>query len=197
MANFLLCVSRAVESRTAADTAMKLMLAAAKNAMNIKEFVSNVNEATMECEGSINISTHHSAKGREYAVVFVVDCVRDVFPKKMDGVVDYETELRVAYVAITRSLGKSVVGGCGDKLTKNLIYISVTGQLNIMSHGAIRSKVFDDLVAQRSDLCEDIRAVDLTVCRLYKTTIFKNENISHTDQNDHIMRIIDVHYKGE
>ena len=53
----------------------------------------------------VTISTIHSAKGLEWKVVFIMDCVESAFPK---GYVDhdqkeYDEELRCMYVAITRA----------------------------------------------------------------------------------------------
>ena len=59
-----------------------------------------------ECEEGITISTVHSAKGLEFEVVIILDCVNQLFPNVTSE--DYGTkldneELRCFYVAVTRA----------------------------------------------------------------------------------------------
>lgn len=52
----------------------------------------------------INLSTVHSAKGREYKKVFIIDAYEGVFPSKIDeGADSLEEERRLFYVAMTRA----------------------------------------------------------------------------------------------
>ena len=84
---------------------------------SIEKFLTDL---TLEASGpsfskdAITISTIHSAKGLEFKVVFIVDCVDGVFPWNKKTVTDtpkarenafaeYEEERRVLYVALTRA----------------------------------------------------------------------------------------------
>ena len=53
----------------------------------------------------VNLSTVHSAKGLEFAVVFVVGCEENLFPhwKSMDSYMGINEERRLMYVAMTRA----------------------------------------------------------------------------------------------
>ena len=56
-------------------------------------------------EDSLIISTIHSAKGLEWKIVFLIDCVEGTFPSRVKeyGSEEDEEELRCFYVAITRA----------------------------------------------------------------------------------------------
>lgn len=57
-----------------------------------------------EDQDMVTISTIHSAKGLEWEVVFILDCINGVFPKEINpGTDEYQEELRCFYVAITRA----------------------------------------------------------------------------------------------
>ena len=51
----------------------------------------------------LNITTIHSAKGLEYKMVFVMDCIEGVTPKCQEGSDEDPEELRCMYVAVTRA----------------------------------------------------------------------------------------------
>jgi DNA helicase-2/ATP-dependent DNA helicase PcrA len=59
-------------------------------------------------KNTVKLLTVHSAKGLEFAVVFLVDLIEDVFPltKKMASGEDIEEERRLCYVALTRAQKK-------------------------------------------------------------------------------------------
>lgn len=60
-----------------------------------------------ESDDVLTISTIHSAKGLEWSVVFIMDCIEGVFPAKITpdkyGTEEDEEELRCFYVALTRA----------------------------------------------------------------------------------------------
>lgn len=56
-----------------------------------------------ENENKLNITTIHSAKGLEYDVVFVMDCIEGITPKCKPNSEEDPEELRCFYVAITRA----------------------------------------------------------------------------------------------
>ena len=62
-------------------------------------------DATTENEqdDKLNITTIHSAKGLEYKVVFILDCINGVTPKCDETSDEYPEELRCMYVASTRA----------------------------------------------------------------------------------------------
>lgn len=54
------------------------------------------------------VTTVHSAKGLEWKIVFIIDCINGLFPSHIDRTIQYNTEedeeeLRCFYVAITRA----------------------------------------------------------------------------------------------
>ena len=51
----------------------------------------------------LNVTTIHSAKGLEYEVVFLMDCIEGVTPKCEEGDKEDAEELRCMYVAATRA----------------------------------------------------------------------------------------------
>lgn len=54
----------------------------------------------------INLSTVHSAKGKEFKNIFIIDVYQDMFPGQVSKVhdeVEYEEERRLFYVAMTRA----------------------------------------------------------------------------------------------
>jgi DNA helicase-2/ATP-dependent DNA helicase PcrA len=52
----------------------------------------------------LTISTIHSAKGLEWDIVFILDCIEDIFPQYQTfGDDDFYEELRCMYVAVTRA----------------------------------------------------------------------------------------------
>jgi DNA helicase II / ATP-dependent DNA helicase PcrA len=61
--------------------------------------------------GEVTLTTVHNAKGLEYPVVYVVQCVEGQFPhhRSMDHAHDIEEERRLAYVAFTRARKRLIV----------------------------------------------------------------------------------------
>lgn len=57
-------------------------------------------------EDKLNITTIHSAKGLEYDVVFIMDCIEEITPRCDLGSKEENEELRCFYVAITRAKNK-------------------------------------------------------------------------------------------
>lgn len=56
-----------------------------------------------EKDGTLNITTIHSAKGLEYDVVFIMDTVDGIFPRTQEKNPEDAEELRCMYVAATRA----------------------------------------------------------------------------------------------
>ena len=56
-----------------------------------------------DTEDKLNITTIHSAKGLEYDIVFIMDCIDGVTPRTEEGSDEDPEELRCLYVAITRA----------------------------------------------------------------------------------------------
>ena len=73
----------------------------------------SLSNETEEDEDVLTISTIHSAKGLEWSIVFIMDCVEGVFPAKITpdkyGKDEDEEELRCFYVALTRAKDKLFV----------------------------------------------------------------------------------------
>ena len=51
----------------------------------------------------LNITTIHSAKGLEYSIVFIMDCIEGVTPRCAENHKENNEELRCMYVAVTRA----------------------------------------------------------------------------------------------
>ena len=56
-----------------------------------------------ETDDKLNITTIHSAKGLEYKVVFIMDCIEGVTPRCQPNAPEDAEELRCLYVAATRA----------------------------------------------------------------------------------------------
>lgn len=74
----------------------------------IIEFLDSIaldaNPSFDETQEMVTISTIHSAKGLEWEVVFILNCINGVFPKdSVPYTESYREELRCFYVAITRA----------------------------------------------------------------------------------------------
>ena len=85
---------------------------------SVVEFVDDimldsVSDDKNESDDILTISTIHSAKGLEWSVVIIMDCVEGIFPSRitpdMYGTDDDEEELRCFYVAMTRAKNELVL----------------------------------------------------------------------------------------
>lgn len=63
-------------------------------------------QLTKEQSNAVNLMSIHASKGLEYEYVFLIDCNNGNMPCTKMGVVDYEEERRLLYVAITRAKKK-------------------------------------------------------------------------------------------
>lgn len=122
-------------------TVVKQLRNMAKKYDSIISFVDDIMLDSVSKEddkvGNLTISTIHSAKGLEWDVVIILDCVEGVFPAKiapsMYGSEEDEEELRCFYVAMTRAKRFLLVVVPDERVTYGGVDVSV------MSHYLNRS----------------------------------------------------------
>ena len=88
------------------EDAKTLYIMASKYRSTARFLADIVLDATTENENDedkLNITTIHSAKGLEYKVVFVMDCIEGITPKCKENDDEDPEELRCMYVACTRA----------------------------------------------------------------------------------------------
>jgi DNA helicase-2/ATP-dependent DNA helicase PcrA len=83
-----------------------LKIMASKYKSTVSFLADIVLDATIDDDETIdklNITTIHSAKGLEYKVVFIMDCIEGVTPRCPEHAIENPEELRCLYVAVTRA----------------------------------------------------------------------------------------------
>ena len=68
----------------------------------VKKQIKSVKEISAKSDNLVQLMTIHTAKGKEWKVVFLIGCTDGVLPSSLENT-DVEEEKRLLYVAVTRA----------------------------------------------------------------------------------------------
>ncbi len=149
--------------------------------------------------GMVTLTTVHNAKGLEYPVVYVVQCVEGQFPhhRSMDHPHDVEEERRLAYVAFTRARKRLIV-----TRSRTIMTLPVAGQPPTVKAVAPSRFLYGlPITACEGDLPHDAPTEDVTTTarlpeeqreRLKEFLAVESARMPRAVESSHTFRLIDI-----
>ncbi|HEZ7986337.1 MAG TPA: 3'-5' exonuclease, partial [Ruminococcus sp.] len=138
-------------------------------------------------DDKVTLMTIHSAKGLEYANVFVVGMDDGIFPssRSLDSEEDLEEERRLAYVAITRAKKRLCLTNASQRMLFGQTQRNVTSRF-IREIGSELIEKHDNAAAMKNRLAQSDSAVTEVHSSTLQQQLARNKMLSGTAQKGNV-----------